>query len=321
MYLFFRIHFLLTVIITFAISILANQSSLYAELKTNVYDYNYLFVHGLSGSPKNKNHYINYRVILPSYTCYAYSGPELENDRFVAKKVCLGQDGDIKKLETGLKNDAVSSEHKLIGVGVSKGAATLINAVATGRFPMIKALVLEGSFAHATDIAYHLGRISQYIPGGRTAIGLIMKHFVYPSYKLHGKQPITSAPSVPHIPILLIHSKQDHLIPINHSRKLYKALIQAGNKNVYLVEADRGEHAYILNSFDITQTTWLCRLIHLFYQRHNLPYDKSIVESSNIKIDLAQFQPSLKEINARIKRDEPGNFAYNICKSSKIALL
>lgn len=284
-------------------------------------DYNYLFAHGLGGSSKNKDHFIGYRVILPNYNCYAYDGPELENNRFVAKKVCLGQDEDIKKLEIGLKNDGISSEHKLVGVGGSKGAATLINAVSTGRFPMIKALVLEGSFADATDIAYHLGRIPQYIPGGKKAIGLIMKHFIYPSYKIHGIQPIKSAASVPHIPILLIHSKQDHLIPINHSRKLYKALVQAGNNNVYLVEAERGEHAYILNNFDTTQTTLICRLIQLFYQRHNLPYDKSIVESSNIKIDFAQFQPSLKEINARIKRDEPGCFAYNICKSSMISLL
>lgn len=316
-------------IFIFFTSLFISTSTLFGEKQPeslpvpviDVKDYHYLYAHGLGGSPKHKEHYKSFRVILPDYKCLAYSGPELEKNRFNGKKACLGQEGDIKKLEAGLKNDGISSDEKLIGVGISKGAATLINALGTGRFPMIKALVLEAPFAHAADVAYHLARFTQYLPGGKRLANLIMKKLMYPAFSSRGLHPITSAPRAPHIPILLIHSRQDHLIPVNHSRKLYKALVQAGNKNVYLVETEFGEHSYVFNTIYHKQASWLSKLIQTFYQQHGLPYDSTIIESEATKIDLEKFQPTLKEIDARINREEPGNFAYNISKTSKIAPL
>lgn len=279
--------------------------------------FSYLFAHGLGANADYKTFYRFHKVIVPGHHCYAYNGPEVVysyNNKFDPTKVVLAQENDIAALEQGLKKDNVTLDHKLIGVGVSKGAATLINAVATEKFPMIKALVLESPFAHASDVAYNVGWLAQYIPGGWHAAQFFMSNFVYPSYNPNGPHPITCAPLVPNIPILLIHSQKDQLIHVNHSRKLYKALVQTGNKNVYLVETDEGEHANVLNKQDKVTTHLVNRIIQTFYKKHELPWHEPILNPCDTPISLDPYQPSLEFIDDLINQDEPGNFAYNMSK-------
>lgn len=290
------------------------MQTLSPELST---EFAYLFAHGLGANADYKTFYRFHKVIVPNHRCYAYNGPEVvncHNNKFNATKVALAQENDIAALEQGLKNDNITPDHKLIGVGVSKGAATLINATATGKFPMIKALVLESPFAHASDIAYNVGWLAQYIPGGWHAAQFFMSNFVYPSYNPGGPHPITCAPLVPNIPILLIHSQKDELIHVNHSRKLYKALVQTGNKNVYLVETERGEHANVLNKQDKVTTPFVNRIIQTFYKKHELPWHEPILNPCDTPISLDHYQPSLELIDGLINRDEPGNFVYNMGK-------
>jgi hypothetical protein len=43
--------------------------------------------------------------------------------------------------------------------------------------------------------------------------------------------------------IIFVHSRADELVSINDSRALYCGLVALGYKNVYLIEAEKGQHA------------------------------------------------------------------------------
>lgn len=285
----------------------------------------YLFAHGLGGDAQQCWHYQETAVILGTQNspnlcdyhgslCYTYNGPEVSGGQ---NNVVLAQEDDIEALYKGLESDNV--RENLVGVGVSKGAATLINAVATGKFPTITALVLESPFCNANEVGYNVAYPLQYIPAGQNSVACAMESIVFPKYKSDGIQPITSAPNAPHIPILLFHSKQDALIPVNHSRKLYREFLKAGNQDVYLIETENGSHANILtNNVEqehpgLQRTFMVIKIIQTFYKKYNLPYAELFYDKT---IDLADYQPTLEEIEEKINVDEPGSFVSNIAHSS-----
>lgn len=275
----------------------------------------YFFAHGLGGCALNKHGYT--KLFLPQYPCYAYNGPEIING-FDAKKVVLGQENDIAALEDGLKLMNQETANKpFVGFGVSKGAATWINAAAKLKPANLKALVLESPFADANDEAYDVGKKEyglEYVPFGREIATYFMKK-MYPGYNPDGPQPITSIKHLPIIPIMLIHSEEDKLIHVNHSRRLYRELIKDGRTNVYLVEIANGEHADLLGNFwpkndDDEELLDYLKPVHAFYKEYNLPYDQELASDAT----LSNYQPSLEEITEKIESIEQSETLYHCVK-------
>lgn len=267
-------------------------------------NHDYLFVHGLGGDHTQYVHYLNNHVILGK-PCYAYDGPEISLD---FSCVALGQKSDINAILKGLNRDN-ALDKSLIGVGVSKGASTLINAVATNNFSNIKALVLESPFCNANDVGYNVAYPLQLIPGGYSCIKTGME-LRYPNYQSNGLQPITSAKKIsPSLPIFIFHSQQDGLIPVYHSRKLYRELLLSGNMNVYLVETKTGRHAGILTDENKDEKQKTLEALHAFYKQYNLPFNPKFI---NPATNLHDYQPSLDDIEKLIASQEPGSFITNI---------
>lgn len=267
-------------------------------INENNQNFEYLFAHGLAAGKKQLTHYFD---IIPiqgkglAFDCIDANNIPLYPSIIKIRPTAFGQEKDIEVLTQAIKNINVP----IIGIGVSKGAACWINTVAhTQDINKIAALVLESPFANVNEIIQKFKFVDylNYIPFGQFIVNKGAEKILC-HYKSDGMQPITSIKKITNkkLPIFIIHSKEDRLIPINHSRRLYKEFIKNGFSNVYLVEIDLGHHAGIiyadpLKTFQIT--------VNSFYKKFNLPYNHNIE-----LVDIKQYQPSLEEIDKRIKLD------------------
>ncbi|MFH1832104.1 MAG: hypothetical protein ABH827_04885 [bacterium] len=224
--------------------------------------YRAIFAHGLGGTILQMRFYNQF------FGCkmIGEEGPEWasvwsKKDSGV-KQSCLGQNDDInvivKQLETCFKE-----KKEVVGVAVSKGAATWINTIGwlaelrPKYLAHIKALVLESPFATPATIPVHafgnfLG-IERLI--NMFGCSQVPEEFVRSQYKNYNPKGITPLKAITtqwckdavdrNMVVVFLHSKKDRLISINDSRRLYIELKKLKFKNVYLIEIAAGEHANI----------------------------------------------------------------------------
>jgi pimeloyl-ACP methyl ester carboxylesterase len=244
----------------------------------------------------------------------------------------LGQEADIAVLRKTIEQTiARNPDVRIIGLGVSRGAAAWINTIgvlaqrnARDTLSHIAALVLESPFCDTTVLAN--GFINKY---GLHHIGMdsdnffvkwIAKNglsFVFKQHKPSDIQPITSIVNmqgkVPSdLPIFFLHSQQDQLIPINHSRKLVKQFIKSGFTHVYLAEVPKGCHA---NVFWGGSSLQACTYLQVFYRSNHLSNSYDLLQhEENVTEDalLGEMRPDSDELNRRIFEDEPCCFLRQI---------
>lgn len=267
----------------------------------------YLYIHGLGGCKEDKQYFIQHQLINSAHPSYAFNGPEVVSYHSGAyyinqKKGVLGQEDDIQTIKTGLETIRAAGITNLVAIGDSKGAGTLINTASMLKPGIISLIILLEPFADANDVARNVGfqlGIGK-LPGGEQLSTWVLKNLFFPTYKPHGIQPLTSINNLPDIPVIFGHSKKDKLIPINHSRKLYRTLLMKGRTNVYLVEMEEGVHGDLLGDSSPRHALELKKAIHAFYKKFQHPYDAMLAQG----VDLQRYQPTLDQINERINADE-----------------
>lgn len=184
----------------------------------------------------------------------------------------LGQEGDIARLKRVVE---LFPDESVVGMGVSRGAATWITML--GSYPdlgkKIKALILESPFASTSDIAVHM---AGDIPVISRLIAAIASYILLAEHNLFGIQPIKVIENVPTtIPIMIVHSHEDRLIPMSHARRLYHALKKQRRNNVHLLELKHGPHGNILWAHD---GSFYQRSVHTFCKKYGLPYNEDLVD-------------------------------------------
>lgn len=133
---------------------------------------------------------------------------------------------------------------RLYGLGVSMGAAVLIQSLAVE--PRFRAIVAESPFATFEEIAYD--RLGQASGAGRALLWPVVNiGFLYARVRhgmdLHRASPVEAARATS-VPILLIHGDRDGNIDIRHSRA-----IQAANpRTTRLWVVPGAEHVQVLPS-------------------------------------------------------------------------
>jgi hypothetical protein len=175
----------------------------------------------------------------------------------------LAQQIDIDLFIAACQKAVDAGETELIGFGASKGAATVCNSLhflhrsSDPKHKKIlnafKAVVAICPFADISDSEMMAGfsgplkpvaqrlLVSDRLGIGRACMGSVMKTAF--SYNPFGMTPLKAAADMPSIPLFLAHSREDQLIPVNHSRKIYAELVQKpDHKDVYLFEFDGGDH-------------------------------------------------------------------------------
>ncbi len=104
-------------------------------------------------------------------------------------------------------------------------------------------------------------------------------------------------------PILIVHSRNDNVVPINSSRLLYAGLVGAGHKKVYLLElADAKHGAYNQLKHSESATKYLAT-VHALYRQNNIPYDEKLANRGQRY--LKELQPPAERIAKLIYDTSP----------------
>lgn len=294
--------------------------------------------------------------IFPELDLYGHTGPEALVTRFGIDKLCFGQEGDIKQViaacEEVLKKNSVT---EIIAFGVSKGAATWLNTLGylskssdknhKKILDRIKVAVVISPFADLFEKEILSGLLGPFGPLAQRCVfpdslGInrkFTKHtvkLILPAYDAEGIHPITSVQNIiPTIPIFIAHSYSDGLIPINHSRMIYCALIKNSerdkNKNTYLLEFEGGGHCDSIYNLHHSGSPMLWHQpMYDFLTKYGLMQSSNRAQSDG---DLSSLQPSVAQIEDRIFKKstvpsiacgvvlagacEVGNYLYHKSKS------
>lgn len=275
----------------------------------------YLFAHGLGANqqqsarlfsrikeqqPDNSFKYNTRWIIDEPIALFDFPDAKNDNNEYYNEYVNLGQKQDIERLKHAYEK--ILEKHpdaEIILVGVSRGSVAIINFIATYQPDHVRALILESPFDTLKNIIKHmLERFHvSWIPfSNRIAYKIAQKYF--PSLDLKGIVPLDVVEKLPYnVPIIIVHSKKDRVIPIKSSRKLYLNLKQTGHDHVHLLELKSGNHGKIIHGAD---GDYYQNVVHAFYEKYNLPYDKQCAKHG--RQFLSSAQPSISEILIRMKK-------------------
>lgn len=230
----------------------------------------FLFSHGYGSNKEQIGWYapgnvLKWSILQKPY--YSFDFPEVgPYGTIIQSKVALAQTADIESLSNAcIKVKEQNNLDLLVLVGVSRGAATSINYLCIKGAQLIKAAVLECPFARYSSIE-HL-----FSPAAKIINPL-------DPYTLITSSALT-------IPILLVHSQKDTLIPIKDSRELYAALKKSGNKDVYLLELTQGAHA---NCQSGSEGRKYEACVHAFYKKYGIPHDATLASQGTKYLEQAQ---------------------------------
>lgn len=219
-----------------------------------------IFSHGLGA---NALHYVPYKSLFPDWTFYGFNFNDAQGLHPISN-ACLAQDADINCLENEVRK---FPDHDKLLMGVSRGASTIFNYAGSCEMPpTIKGLIVESPFDQTQSVIKQvLGRWS-WIPGLTNCFDYFIAQRFYKNYQPTGIQPIYVAPTIPlHMPILIICSLQDTLIPAASSIKLYKELLATGHTHCYLLVTEHGSHANIIGSE--SRATYITA-VNAFYRKY-----------------------------------------------------
>ena len=217
----------------------------------------------------------------------------------------IGQEDDIEKLYAHL---AKINDQPIIGFGVSRGAATWLTTLGSKVITKnIAAVILESPFS-TTKNTYVYSLIGSLLDYAQTFIPRFDRastndqlfQNIFQSHSLTGIQPLHVIAMIDKkLPILLVHSHQDEIIPINQSREIYLRFKESGHEHIYFLELEKGDHAGLIWG---PQGDLFRDVVHAFYKRYNLPCNDEFAS----KINLDDYQPSILEIQERINRWNAG---------------
>ncbi|MCK5632627.1 hypothetical protein KAH94_02680 [bacterium] len=215
----------------------------------------------------------NYKDFF-SFSMNSFSYPDAKNDKIHLSKANLAQENDIQALQNAVKKHDAN-----VLMGLSRGASTIITFLATHKVAGLKAVILESPFDCMENVAkalickrLHLG----WIPGlARFAAYTIP--WILREYKRDGIKPIDVIHNIPKdLPILLICSLEDSLIPVSSTIALYNRLCQTGHKKAHLLILDYGKHSKLVIGPDYQRYKEVC---HAFCKEYGLSYDKQLAQA------------------------------------------
>lgn len=232
----------------------------------------------------------------------------------------IAQQDDINKLYAHLEK---ITDQPIIGFGVSRGAATWLTTLGSKLITKnIAAVILESPFSTTKNtyiyslIGYWLEYVQTIIPTfDRAQTNDQVFGNIFPGHSLTGMQPIDVVGTIDKkLPILLVHSHQDTIIPINQSRDLYIRLKETDHEHVYFLELEQGDHAGLIWG---PQGDLFRDVVHAFYKKYNLPCNDEFAS----KVNLDSYQPSITEVKDRItrwnaapeKNEEPEEGFFSAC--------
>ena len=223
---------------------------------------------------------------------YTFNFPDAARG-FDGTQTSLAQENEIQTLA----NEYEKIKHnKIVLVGMSRGASTILNFLGTRAARSVVAAVVESPFDSVIETLDTLCKIA-----GVDWIPLLIRHtspnLFFSKFDSKGVFPIKVAHNInKELPLLIIASLEDTLIPAANSASIYFKLRDCGHQNVYFLLLDKGSHAYLLENDD---APIYFDAVHAFYKKYDLPHNPTFALQGDLI--LAQCQPSKKIVDEALK--------------------
>lgn len=249
----------------------------------------YLYAHGLGAThqqgqklyPRIKGYdgagkyaYHKHWLVDGPLALFDFADAKNDNDEFHRKHVNLGQEPDVLRLDQAYQRtlQRIPKDHKIVIMGLSRGATTILNWLALRQPQRVAAAVIESAFDKLENVILHLMKQFKvhWVPlSGKLGSGLMRLYF--PGIDVHGIMPLKTVTKINHeIPVLLIHSKKDQVIPIKSSRNIYCEMLLNGHTKVHLLEILDGRHGKIMRD---SQANTVQNVTHAFFAHYDLPHE------------------------------------------------
>lgn len=257
----------------------------------------YLFSHGLADSHKQA---FRYKDLTSAQSIETFDYPDVNHGILRVNRLqsSLAQENEIERLALAFDQTVVKNGKKAILIGVSRGASTIINFMGLYNPEQVQAIILESPFDCVDSITMsvcHESKLS-WIPGIKRWGSNLMSS-IFCKYKPNGIRPIDMAAKIrTDIPILIVISAKDGLVPVWSSINLYNELRSTGHDHVYLIIFEDGRHAKLINQN--CQGSFYRQVAHAFYQKHDLPHDVELAKAGTAllqkptSLDLVKYYPA-----------------------------
>jgi predicted esterase len=273
----------------------------YESPKKDSEDINYyLFAHGLAETHKQALWYTKsftrHPFIMDGFL-FTYNYPDATDYfwRVNWMYTSLGQYNEIMYLRESYEQTISHLQKmgepskKLILFGVSRGAATVLNFVGRYKPKQVKALILEAPFDSTRSLS---NNILSYIGLHENNVLQTIGHYgvsaAFWQHRVGGEQVKDCLAGIPkELPMLLICSKKDKVVPWQSTYNLYKILRENGHSSVHIFMAQEGGHTRIIHNGD--GKNYQC-VTHAFYKRYGCHYDEMLAQQGEALF--AHTQPS-----------------------------
>lgn len=275
------------IVLTYSIALYAGIPCLMASVDHNNQPV-YIFAHGMFDNKTQADPYLaTPPAAVLAQPLTAVDFPDAFNKVLGIKigpfwQFSFGQHNDIAALAKTYDNTIKKHPGKgVVLMGVSRGASAALSFTAlqtlfqseTTPNTQIEALILESPFARVNNVIKgaldHIPALLKMVPGTRELAELVM-YACARQYDPNANDTIDYLPYLPkNLPILILCSAKDTLVPATSSIAIYTKLKELGHPNVHLAILPTGRHARFYREH---QESYLAT-VHAFYQKYKLPHD------------------------------------------------
>jgi len=240
-------------------------------------------------------------VINTPYVSFNYPDATNRFYRVNYNETSFGQGNEIGRLYKAYENiknqiyqelQNLCEDIDIILFGVSRGASNQLIFAGQYVLDRVKAIILESPY-------HTMGEVIESIMHKKNlgwlplSYGETVTEFIFKKYTRYGYSPANCLKNISQdIPILIICSEEDHLVPCSSSINVYKKLVECGHKHVYIFIAKEGRHAAILQGPEGEKYQ---QIMNAFYKKYNLPYNPSDAEKGEPLLALCQ--PTCDELS------------------------
>lgn len=245
----------------------------------------FLYCHGIASTGKQVEQYTTNNLIPESVTAETFDHKDVTqgfwrvnfwNTGFGAIEVDSLR--EAYKTVVNIAGVTDKNDKRLVLIGLSRGASAIVSFMA-GNPDKIEALILESPFDSFDSILKNLlAKVD--LDGSSTALWLAQQitKLIFWKYDPNQSAPVDHVVSIPNkeLPILLICSQDDTLVPCQATLNLFLAFKNNGFTKVHCALLN-GKHGKICLDSDALEI--YKQVIHAFYKQYNLPYEQQFLHA------------------------------------------
>jgi esterase/lipase len=215
-------------------------------------------------------HHNDRYIIHTPFVSFNYPDATNKFYRVNYHETSFGQENEIGRLYKAYQQTMANYENcDIILYGLSRGASNVCIFAGLYQLDNVKALILESPYFTMGEVIESIMKKKNldWLP---LSYGESLAEFIFKKYTRYGKSPANCIANIPNeMPIFIICSKEDHLVPYSSSINVYKKLIESGHQHTYIFITEYGKHAALLQGPDGDKYQ---QVINAFYRKYNLPY-------------------------------------------------